>query len=104
MEIKYDKKYLQELYENSQCSEKKYRFQPEVVSKYQKRIDTLLAATRKEDLFVFRSLNFEALAGTSQFSIRIDLKYRLVFELSESDGEPPIITVCTIIDITNHYK
>ena len=40
---------------------KKYRFQKSVVAKYQKRIDTLMAATRIEDLFVFNSLNFEAL-------------------------------------------
>lgn len=103
MEIRYDKAYLQELYEDGKCSDKHHRFQPEIITKYQKRIDTLMAATRKEDLFVFRSLNFEALSGTSQFSIRIDQKYRLVFELTEQNGDV-LITVCTILDITNHYQ
>ena len=61
MVIEYEKDYLQELYESGVCKNKKYRFQKQVVQKYQKRIDTLMAATRMEDLFVFNSLNFEAL-------------------------------------------
>ena len=61
MVIEYEKKYLEELYNDGECKNKKYRFQKPVVTKYQKRIDTLMAATRIEDLFVFNSLNFEAL-------------------------------------------
>ena len=60
MVIEYEKKYLEELYNDGKCKNKKYRFQTPVVTKYQKRIDTLLAATRIEDMFVFNSLNFEA--------------------------------------------
>ena len=61
MEVEYEKDYLEELYEKGKCKNKKYRFQPSVIKKYQMRIDTLIAATRIEDLFVFNSLNFEAL-------------------------------------------
>lgn len=46
MVIEYDKEYLKELYEDGKCKSKKYRFDSAVVRKYQKRIDTLMAATR----------------------------------------------------------
>ena len=71
MYIEYEKDYLEELYNDGKCKNKKYRFQKAVVTKYQKRIDTLMAATRIEDLFVFNSLNFEAL-DNGFYSIRID--------------------------------
>ena len=73
-----------------------------MVEKYQKRIDTLIAATRMEDLFVFHSLNFEAL-DNGFYSIRIDYHYRLEFKLRQ-EGTEKILTICTITDITNHYQ
>lgn len=102
MVIEYEKDYLEELYNDGKCTNKKYRFQKQVVIKYQKRIDTLMAATRIEDLFVFNSLNFEAL-DNSFFSIRIDYHYRLVFKVRQ-EGAEPIVTICTVTDITNHYQ
>lgn len=105
MIVEYDKEYLRELYESGRCSDKKHRFQKSVIAKYQKRIDTLMAATRKEDLFVFHSLNFEALHGNKDgfFSIRVDGQYRLEFALRE-EGTEPVITVATITELSNHYK
>ena len=74
----------------------------QVVQKYQKRIDTLIGATRMEDLFVFNSLNFEAL-DNGYYSIRIDYHYRLEFKI-RVEGEETLISICTITDITNHYQ
>lgn len=101
MIVEYEKDYLKELYLKGKCKNKKYRFQSSVVAKYQKRIDTLMAATRIEDLFVFHSLNFEAL-DNGYFSIRIDYHYRLLFKIKE-EGNEPMLTICTVTDITNHY-
>ena len=103
MEIRFDKEYLEELYNNGQTKNKKYRFQPQVVKKYQKRIDTLAGITRIEELFTLNSLNFEALESSGNYSIRIDYLYRLEFQVSNSETEP-IITICLIMDITNHYE
>lgn len=103
MEIRFDKEYLKELYEEGRTKNKKYRFQPQVIKKYQKRIDTLVGITRIEELFTLNSLNFEALESSSNYSIRIDYHYRLVFHVCNSETEP-IITICLIMDITNHYK
>lgn len=105
MTIEYGKEYLQELYEQGRCKDKKHRFQQQVINKYQKRVDTLIAANRKEDLFPFRSLGFEALHGEKEglFSIRVDLQYRLEFELVEKDGDTTI-TICTLQELSNHYN
>ena len=102
MVIEYEKEYLEELYNNGKCTNKKYRFQKQVIAKYQKRIDTLWAATRIEDLFVFNSLNFESLEN-GYYSIRIDYHYRLEFKVRQ-EGAGPIVTICTVTDITNHYQ
>ncbi|MBQ3619597.1 MAG: type II toxin-antitoxin system RelE/ParE family toxin [Bacteroidales bacterium] len=102
MIIEYEKEYLQELYDKGKCKNKKFRFQPQVVQKYQKRIDTLMAATGIEDLYVFNSLNFEAL-DNGFYSIRIDYHYRLIFKIRE-DSTEKTITICIITDLTNHYQ
>lgn len=71
----------------------------------QKRVDTLIGATRKEDLFPFKSLNFEALHGDKEgmFSIRVDMQYRLEFSLEEVGGES-LVTICQLEELSNHYK
>lgn len=103
MEIKFDKEYLEELYNDGKASNKKYRFQPQVIKKYQKRVDTLAGVTRIEELFTLNSLNFEAMESSDSYSIRIDYHYRLEFQVSNCESEP-IVTICLITDITNHYQ
>lgn len=104
MEIIFDKEYLRELYERGVCSDKKHRFQSSVVKKYQKRIDTLISASRLEDLFPFNSLNFEKLAGREDtYSIRVDLQYRLEFSATIVNDKP-MLTLCNILELSNHYK
>jgi proteic killer suppression protein len=104
MDIEFDKEYLRELYEYGVCQDKKHRFQPSVVKKYQKRIDTLACAVRIENLFPLNSLNLERLEGTeNRFSIRVDLQYRLEFELSVINDKP-MLTLCNILELSNHYK
>lgn len=102
MVIEYGKDYLEELYLEGKCKNKKYRFPKPVVAKYRRRIDTLMAATRIEDLFVFNSLNFEAL-DNGYYSIRVDYHYRLAFKV-RCEGVDPIVTICIVTDMTNHYQ
>ena len=54
MVIEYEKDYLEELYNDGRSKNKKYRFQKSVVMKYQRRIDTLMAATLCVQLSQFR--------------------------------------------------
>ncbi len=104
MEIVFDKVYLEELYEKGKCSDKKHRYQPQIVAKYRKTIDILEAASRVEDLFRFHSLNYEALHGDKQGgeSVRVNDQYRIEMQTSIVEKET-VITVCNIIDLTNHY-
>lgn len=104
MIIQFDKKYLSELYYTGQCSDKKHRFQPNVVRNYVKRVITLADAPNVEALYILNSLNYKVLSGDKEgvSSVRIDKKYRLEFLVKEQDE--PVITICNILDITNHYK
>lgn len=104
MIVKFDKKYLEELYVSGKCDDKKHRYQPQVIRNYIRRVVTLAEAPNIEALYPLHSLNYEVLVGDKKglSSIRIDKQYRLEFIVSE-DGEPTI-TICTLTDITNHYK
>lgn len=104
MIVKFGKEYLRELYEEGKSSDKHHRYQPQVLKKYILRVATLQSAPNIESLFPLNSLNYEVLTGdkAGMSSIRIDGKYRLEF-MVEDVGEPTI-TICTLNDITNHYK
>ena len=79
MEIKFEKDYLLQLYENGTTKNKKYRFQKDVIKKYKNAIDKLRAAQKIEDLYLIKSLNYEKLVGDKKGfeSIRVDLKFRI---------------------------
>ena len=106
MIIEFGKSYLQELYEAGVCRNKKYRFQPQVVRKYIQCIDTLMTLKRVEGLYLLNSLNYEVLSGDKKglSSIRVNNQYRIEFSISQQDGRKPVITVCTILELSNHYK
>lgn len=106
MIVKFDKEYLEELYLTGKCDNKKFRFQPQVIRNYIRRVVTLAEAPNIEALYPFHSLNYEVLTGDKKgiSSIRIDKQYRLEFIVSNDTGSELTITICTLIDITNHYK
>ncbi len=103
MQVTFEKEYLKTLYETG-ATDKKHRFQPDIVSRYQRCVDLMLASDIA-GLKKIRSLNFEELQGDKKgvFSIRVNIKYRIEFTIMELDTEP-VITVCNIIDLSNHYK
>lgn len=104
MRIDFDKEYLKDLYENG-VSDKKHRFQPEVVKKYVKVINIMKNAGRIEDLFPFASLHYEVLNGdrTGIESVRVNDKYRIEFK-SHVEGAEVKVTVCNILELSNHYQ
>ena len=105
MVVTFNEDYLEKLYTKGETGIKKLRFQPQIVRGYQKGIKFLIQAKRKEDLFPFKSLHFEALHGDKEgrFSIRANDQYRIEFTLEETDDEP-IVTICNIMELSNHYK
>lgn len=105
MFITFEEIYLQDLYEKGATSDKKHRYQPDIVKPYQRCIKYLSSAKSVEELLPINSLNYEVLKGDKQgvSSIRVNDKYRVEFTVKETMDEP-IITVCNIIDLSNHYK
>ena len=105
MVVKFNEDYLENLYTKGETGLKKFRFQPQVVRGYQKGVKYLIQARRKEDLFPFKSLHFEALHGDKEgrYSIKANDQYRIEFTLTDSDKEP-VVTICNILELSNHYK
>ena len=105
MYIEFDKEYLRELYTDGKTSDRKHRYQPKVIKGYQKAVFLLSSANVITDLFRNNSLNYEVLQGDKKgiSSVRIDRQYRLEFTVREELNEQ-IITVCRLLDISNHYK
>lgn len=104
MIVTFEKSYLKELYENGKSSDKKYRFQPDIVKRYINGVNYLKRASSKEDLFPIKSLHFEALRGNKKglYSIKINNKFRIEFSINEN-VEQKILSICNIVELSNHY-
>ncbi|MCK9412703.1 MAG: type II toxin-antitoxin system RelE/ParE family toxin [Prolixibacteraceae bacterium] len=105
MIVTFEKEYLRDLYETGKTTDKKHRFQPDVIEGYVKGIYYLEKASNPEDLYRYRSLNYEKLKGYKKgiSSIRATKKYRIEF-IEKNEGNEPVFTVCNILELSNHYK
>lgn len=105
MEITFDKPYLSDLYHKGQCTDKKHRFQPPVIKKFIRVIDLMESLNCVEDLFRYNALNYEKLKGDKNEleSVRVNDQYRIEFISSQVEHET-VITICKIIELSNHYK
>lgn len=105
MVITFTKDYLKELYQDGKSSDKKHRFQPEIVRKYGSIIRLMQSSKNVQVLARYGGLHYEHLsgnmAGTS--SVRINNQYRIEFTETVVDGEN-IATICNITELSNHYK
>lgn len=106
MKIVFEKDYLEQLYIDGKAKGKKYRYQKGVILKYKQTIDKLRVADRVEDLFPLKSLNYEKLIGDKKGleSVRVNQQYRIEFRSSVEGEEPDTITICSIVELSNHYK
>ena len=103
MIVTFDKEYLKVLYEQGK-DDKKHRFQPSIVSRYKRCVDYLKQVKKIEELFLIPSLRYEVVEGDKAgiSSIRVNDQYRVEFAVVEK-GEPRI-TICNILELSNHYK
>jgi proteic killer suppression protein len=87
-------------------TDKKYHFQPQIINGYLKCVKALDEAIRIEDLFNFKALHYEKLSGDKKglSSLRINNQYRLEFLEISNPNDKIKIDICSLIDITNHYK
>ena len=105
MDIVFEKEYLSELYYQGKCTDKKHRFQPDIVKRYVRTIDIMEAVNTVEDLNRFHALHYEALVGDKKGleSVRVGDQYRIEFQSRKVEGEKTL-TICNIIELTNHYQ
>jgi len=105
MEIIFDKDYLQELYTTGKATDKKHRFQPEIIRRYIRVIDLMIDQTNVLALRKYNSLNYEKLKGDKAglSSVRVNDQYRIEFE-EKTVGDQLIATICNITELSNHYK
>ena len=103
MEIRFNEKYLKDLYTSAKC-DKKHRFQPQIVRKYIRVIDLMKVLPDTSSMFQYNSLNYEKLSGNKAglSSVRVNDQYRLEFEEIIADDEV-WAKICNITELSNHY-
>lgn len=102
MEITFEKDYLRELFFDGVTSDKQHRYQPQIVRKYVRVVNILDSVEKAADPYRFRALHYEKLVGDKAGleSVRVNDQYRLEFRTSAEGG----ITICSISELSNHYK
>ena len=105
MVVTFEHEYLRTLYEYGKSPDKKHRYQPDIIKRYQKAINFLKGASCIEALWPIRSLQYEVLSGDKAglSSVRVNDQYRVEFSVTENDNEP-VLTICNVIELSNHYK
>ncbi|MDE5644179.1 MAG: type II toxin-antitoxin system RelE/ParE family toxin [Muribaculaceae bacterium] len=84
MIVTFEEEYLRILYEEGKSVDKKHRFQPDIIRRYQKAINFFRGASSIEALWPIRSLNYEVLSGdkAGRSSVRVNDQYRVEFTVS----------------------
>ncbi|MDR1780284.1 MAG: type II toxin-antitoxin system RelE/ParE family toxin [Tannerella sp.] len=105
MEITFKEDYLREMYQTGKTTDKKHRYQPGIIRKYIRVIDLMIDQPDTTYLKKFNSLNYEPLKGDKAglSSVRVNDKYRIEFE-EKAIGNQTVATICSITDLSNHYK
>ena len=77
MDILFDKDYLKELYVTGKTSDKKHRYQPQIINKYVRVIDMMMSLPDTLSLMRINSLNYEKLKGDKKglSSVRVNDQY-----------------------------
>ena len=105
MIVTFEQTYLQELYTEGKASDKKHRFQPQIVSKYVKVVNLMKQLENVLGLAKYGSLHYEKLHGDKEglSSVRVNDQSRIEFTESMEAGKQ-IATICNITELSNHYK
>ena len=105
MIVTFEYDYLRRLYEDGKSSDKRHRYQPDIIRRYQKAINFLKGSSSIEELWKIRSLNYEVLKGDKAglSSVRVNDQYRVEFTVTENDDKP-ILTICNVVELSNHYS
>jgi proteic killer suppression protein len=97
---------LRELYEEGKTSNKKHRFQPQIIKQYIKTVDVLKNSPDTEFLYKLKSLHYEKKEGDLQGieAVYVNNQYRLEFNSRKEGENPNIVIICSLLELSNHYK
>ena len=100
MIVNFNEDYLRDLYRSGK-SDKKHRFQPQIVRKYIRVIDLMISEDNVQGLWKYNSLNYERLEGNKEglSSVRVNDQYRIEFKEEFEDGQ----TIATYV-ISQNYQ
>lgn len=106
MKIEFEKEYLRELFENGKTSDRKHRFQKQLINQYIKTVNILRQAPDTDFLYKFKSLHYERKEGNLKGieAVYVNMQYRLEFSSRTEGKEPDVITICSLSELSNHYK
>ena len=105
MVVTFEETYLEELYTKGKANDKKHRFQTHIVDKYIKVINLMKQQENVLGLTKYGSLHYEKLVGDKKgtSSVKVNDQYRIEFIEETEDGKQ-IATICSITELSNHYK
>ena len=106
MEVIFNDSELADLYEGKKVTNKLFRSNPQLVKQFVKVINWLRAVKKIEELYQINSLNYEKLVGdwNGYSSVRLNLKYRLIFKEIVSYKEPFEVLLIAVKEVSNHYQ
>ncbi len=84
---------------------RKYWFQPQIVTKYVKVINLMKQVENMQGLMKYGSLHYEKLHGDKDgtSSVRVNDQYRIEFTETIEEGNT-VATICNITELSNHYQ
>lgn len=105
MIVTFEEDYLRELYEKGKASDKKHRYQPQIIRRYLNVVNLMKQQENVLGLTKYGSLHYEHLHGDKEgtSSVRVNDQYRIEFTEGMEDCKP-IATICNITDLSNHYN
>ena len=105
MVVSFEQKYLEELYTQGKSNDKKHWFQPQIIDKYVKFVNLMKQQENVTGLTKYGSLHYEKLHGDKEgfSSVRVNDQYRIEF-IEETESGKQIATICSITELSNHYK
>jgi proteic killer suppression protein len=103
MEVRFEKKELEELYNKGKTKNKKYHFDDKLIVKYIKVIDMIKLLERIEDFYKYTSLSFHSLSGNKNglYAVSVDFRYRIQFRIGKNENNEIVIT---IVEFSNYHK
>jgi proteic killer suppression protein len=105
MIVTFEEDYLRELYEDGQASDKKHRFQPQIIKKYTRVVDLMMEKANVMGQTKYGGLHYEHLHGDKEglSSVKVNDQYRIEFrEILE--GDKTIAEMVSLTELSNHYK